>query len=131
MNKLIMTGCLVLAGLLLNAQSWNPYVNQGMFESTPLLPLEFEETGLVSFNFGNTGSSTIEHDKNNPDNNIKIVINLTNGVPDKNNPLAALKGAGKECLTGPMMKQQKHLQESKKQRFLGILREILMLGTKF
>ena len=42
-----------------NAQSWNPYVNDGAANPNPLLPMEFNGGGVLSFHIGNSGSKPL------------------------------------------------------------------------
>ena len=90
MKKFIFACFMLVALSSLNAQSYNPYSNQGVISPSPLLPLEFNGNGVVSFNIGNSGSNPIPYDMNNPTNNMVVVITLNNGIPNKNNPLAAM-----------------------------------------
>ena len=92
MKKTVLVICLIFVGLLGSAQSWNPYVSQGIISPSPLLPVEFDGVGMATFNIGNTGSSPLVYNRANPDNMV-LVIKLFNGVPDKKNPLAALHGS--------------------------------------
>ena len=71
MKKLILAGCLVLGVVFSKAQSWNPYVSQGIISPAAILPVEFGGEGKVSFNIGNTGFSPIIYDRENPVNNLK------------------------------------------------------------
>ncbi len=96
MRKLIIASCMVMTAWMLQAQSWNPYVNQGIIASAPLLPAELNGQGEISFQIGNTGSSPMEYSPDVPENNLKVVISLHNGVPDKNNPLSAIGGSWKD-----------------------------------
>jgi hypothetical protein len=91
MKKTVLIICLLFVCVSANAQSWNPYVSQGVISPSSLLPVEFNGEGEASFNIGNTGSSPLEYNHANPDKMI-LVIKLFNGVPNKKNPLAALKG---------------------------------------
>ena len=92
MKRVILASILVLSAMLSEAQSWNPYVSQGIISL--LLPEEFREPGVASFNLGNSGSSSLLFDRNNPENNLSILITMSDGVPDKRNPVSALKGQG-------------------------------------
>ncbi len=92
MKRVILASILVLGTMLSEAQSWNPYVSQGII--SPLLPEEFREPGVASFNLGNSGSSPLLFDRNNSDNNLSVIITMSDGLPDKRNPLSALKGQG-------------------------------------
>ena len=90
MKKIQLVIYLVFASLLASAQSWNPYVNQGIISQ--LLPEEFGGSGEASFNIGNTGSSALEYNHRDPDA-MTVAIVLLNGVPDRNNPLTSLHGS--------------------------------------
>ena len=50
------------------AQSWNPYVSQGII--SPLLPEEFRVPGVATFNVGNSGSSPLVFDREDGGNNL-------------------------------------------------------------
>jgi hypothetical protein len=82
--------------LSLTAQSWNPYVSQGIISPAPLLPVQLNGKGTVSFNVGNTGGSPLIFDKGTPDNNLRVVISLSYGLPDVDplDPNGALKAIG-------------------------------------
>jgi hypothetical protein len=92
MKRVIFACTLILGTMFSEAQSWNPYVSQGIM--SPLLPGEFKGSGVASFNLGNTGSSAMVFDRGHPGNNLSLVISMSDGVPDKKNPLAALGGPG-------------------------------------
>ncbi len=72
--------------------SYNPYVNSGMISPSPLLPVEMNGTGVISFNFGNTGSDPLEIFDGHV---ISLTITLSNGMPDNANPLDAISGTAK------------------------------------
>ena len=55
MKKLIVLTLFVVSAFGAFAQSWNPFVNQGIVSPAPLLPVEFDGTGELSFKVGNTG----------------------------------------------------------------------------
>lgn len=92
MKRVILVLALLGGAIFSDAQSWNPYVSQGII--SPLLPAEFREPGVASFNLGNSGSSPILFDRVNPENNLSVIISMSDGVPDKKNPMSALKGQG-------------------------------------
>jgi len=50
-------------GFFLNAQnpegSYNPYVNSGIISPSPLMPIELNGDGLISFRIGNTGGDSL------------------------------------------------------------------------
>ncbi len=72
-------------------QSWNPYLNQGIISPAPLQPIEFDGQGTVSFNFGNTGNSSMPLQIG---DELKIEIRYSNGTPNTSNPLSSLSGSG-------------------------------------
>ncbi len=92
MKTIIAISYFIITSLFVNAQSWNPYVNEGLIEPAPMLPIEFEGNAVVLFNIGNSGSSVIEHDQINRENNLILIVSLHNGIPNRNNPMAALRG---------------------------------------
>ena len=75
----------------------NPYLIEGVVEPAPLLPLEFNGTGNLRFDVGNTGSDDIVWVQ---DQAMGMVITLSKGVPDVTDPsdpadaLNALSGPG-------------------------------------
>jgi hypothetical protein len=73
---------LFFMALLSGAQSWNPYVAQGIMDPAPLLPVHLNGTGVASFKVGNSGSSPIPYDPDIPRNNISLVIPLSYGLPN-------------------------------------------------
>lgn len=76
--------------------SWNPYLIQGFVSPAPMLPAEFNGTGTLTFDVGNTGSSDIVWVTN---QEMLITLTLSFGVPnvaDPNNPLQAIT-----AVTGP------------------------------
>ncbi len=96
--------CLVLAILPLAASgvhaqgpNYNPYLIQGIVDQTTtgtggvLLPVEFNGTGFVRFDVGNTGSDDIDVVQG---DQMTLVITLSKGVPNAADPLDALGGAG-------------------------------------
>jgi hypothetical protein len=98
MKKLLLTSIIVLLTCFVFAQSWNPYLSQGIISPAPLSTVESDGVGVVSFNVGNTGSSTLNLDRSNPDSNLVLVISLSNGVPNveplnKKSALKAISGS--------------------------------------
>lgn len=79
------------------SSSYNPYVNQaiigplGTTTLSPLLPVEFNGTGVAQFDVGNAGSSDMSAV---PGDLMTLVITLSKGVPNNADPLAALGGPG-------------------------------------
>jgi hypothetical protein len=90
MKRAVLILCLLFASLFANAeQRYNPYVNQGSVSPAPLLPVEFNGTGLLSFTVGNSGTSALPYIKN---QEMTLIITLSNGVPDNEDPMAAMAG---------------------------------------
>ncbi|MBE0639512.1 MAG: DUF11 domain-containing protein, partial [Bacteroidales bacterium] len=89
MRRGLFTIIIFISALISNAQSWNPYVNQGIVAPAPLLPAEFNGTGTLSFNVGNTGITPLHLVTN---QEMGLVITLSKGVPDNADPIAALGG---------------------------------------
>ena len=108
-SKIILPALLLLGVVGLHAQplpqpppgfedmDTNPYLIEGVVEPAPLLPLEFNGTGNVRFDVGNTGSDDIVWVENQA---MTMVITLSKGVPDVDDPsdpldaLNALSGPG-------------------------------------
>ena len=84
MKKFILACTFFLATLFLIAQSWNPYVSQGIISPAPLIQGQLNGTGVVSFNIGNTGSSPLVYDPDSSGNNMILVISLSRGLPNVN-----------------------------------------------
>jgi len=93
MRKIFLTILLGLTSIFLNAQAnedYAPYLSQGTVVPAPLLPLEFNGSGILYFTMGNAGTQSPLHVD--PTNPMEIAITLSNGVPDNANPLLALGG---------------------------------------
>ena len=90
MKKALIALNFVFVILFAVAQDWNPYVNQGVANPDPLLPVEFDGTGVFSFHIGNTGNKPLSFVRN---QEMTLVISLSNGIPGTENPLAAIGGA--------------------------------------
>jgi len=69
--------------------SYNPYVNAGTVSPSPLYPTQVNGTGILSFNFGNSGSDALDVY---PDQQITLTITLSYGEPNAADPLNALSG---------------------------------------
>lgn len=91
MKRLLMIPAIAILPLATFAQNWNPWVNSGTISPAPLLPLELNGTGILSFNVGNSGSDSLTVGATN-NQQLKLVITLSDGTPDNVNPLAALSG---------------------------------------
>ncbi|MBE0638027.1 MAG: DUF11 domain-containing protein, partial [Bacteroidales bacterium] len=89
MRRGLFTIIIFISALISNAQSWNPYVNQGIVSPAPMLPAEFNGSGTLSFNIGNTGSTILDLRVN---QEMTLKITLSKGVPDNADPIAALGG---------------------------------------
>jgi len=62
--------------------SYNPFVAQGTISPAPLLPLENNGAGVITFKVGNTGSDPLIWDVSKPNNDMILVITLSRGVPN-------------------------------------------------
>ena len=94
MMKRVLTIILAVSGwLMVQAQNsegnYNPYVNSGVISPSPLLPIQVNGTGIVSFNFGNSGSDPLEIYT---DQYITLTITLSYGIPDNINPMLSVGG---------------------------------------
>jgi hypothetical protein len=89
MKRAILLLCFIFTSLFTSAQKYNPYVNQGIISPAPLLPVEFNGTGELLFNVGNSGSSSLPLVTN---QEMTLIITLSNGIPDDIDPLAAMGG---------------------------------------
>jgi len=89
MRKFLLVFTLLIAALYSDAQNWNPYVNQGTFSPEILLPQEFEGAGVLSFVVGNAGYSPLHLVAN---QEMTLIITLSNGIPGNEDPLAAVEG---------------------------------------
>ena len=82
MKQILFSSVLILFALLLFAQSWNPYLSQGIITPAPLQKAGSGGKGLISFYLGNTGSNTLNYDDKDLKTNLILVITLSNGIPD-------------------------------------------------
>jgi hypothetical protein len=82
MKKILFACTIIFSALMSAAQSWNPYVAQGIISPAPLLTVQLKGTGVASFNIGNTGSSPLTYDPGILTNNMLIVISLSGGLPN-------------------------------------------------
>lgn len=89
MKKLLLISLHLAFCISLFAQSWNPSVSQGIVSPAPLLPVEFNGTGELSFNFVNTGGSSLPLTGG---DELTLVVELSYGIPNNVDPLAALTG---------------------------------------
>ena len=90
MNRLLIIALvLIICPLVLDAQSYNPYVSGADISPKPIWPLQAGGTGVLSFNIGNTGNDPlIVYDGN----LITLTITLSYGEPDNLSPLLAIGG---------------------------------------
>lgn len=86
--------------------NWDPYVHSVIISPAPLLPLEFNGTGVCSLKPGNNGGTPLPlGSPGNPTDLMTVQISLANGVPNVANPLDpidalnALGGPGKDYWT--------------------------------
>jgi hypothetical protein len=130
MKKLIIACCFILLAVILDAQSWNPYVSQGMISSV-MLPSEFGGNGEISFNIGNSGSDALVFKQGNtPMDNLSFVVTLKNGAPDKNNPVASIGGTWKSYFDWTYDPAQKSFTAVQKRTIPGSAQGTITLGYK-
>lgn len=89
LKKVFFAVSLFYVTLFSGAQKWNPYVSQGSVNPSPLLPAEFNGTGVLSFKVGNSGDSPITLKTN---QEMTMIITLSYGIPDGNDPVNAVGG---------------------------------------
>jgi hypothetical protein len=75
-------------------ESYNPYFKQGIVSPAPLLPVEFNGTGTLALDVGNTGSTELCLVDG---QEMTMVITLSKGIPNNADPIAAL-GGGRQGL---------------------------------
>jgi hypothetical protein len=74
-------------------EDYNPYFIQGIVSPAPLLPVEFNGTGTLAFDVGNTGSTELCLVAG---QQMTMVITLSKGIPNNADPIAALGGNAKD-----------------------------------
>lgn len=84
---------LVLSAQFAFSQRWNPYVSGGSVTPDPMIPVEFKGTGRLSFTVGNQGEDPLHLVKN---QEMTMVITLSNGLPAHEDPVAAIGGSWAE-----------------------------------
>ena len=82
MKEITLSLVMVFFNFFVVAQSWNPYLIQGVISPSPLKTSGSGGTGLISFYVGNTGSDTLIYNDKDPKINLILVITLSNGIPD-------------------------------------------------
>ena len=87
MKKVLLACIIVFSASFLMAGNWKPFVTQGIVSPASLLPWQLNGTGVVSFNVGNTGIDPIVLI---PNQEMKLVLTFSNGVPNIT-PLTATK----------------------------------------
>ena len=100
MKRIILLFFICISPLFLMGQNpdgnYNPYVNAGTIIPSPLLPVEVNGTGTVSFNIGNSGSDPLDVF---PGQFITLTITLSYGEPDNVDPLSAIGGTAAGLFT--------------------------------
>jgi hypothetical protein len=89
MKKLLTAIIMVVSTLGLSAQSWNPYLNQGIIGPGPLVPEEFNGSGQISLRIGNTGGDVLPLVVG---DELHIEIRLHNIEPSNPDPVLAIGG---------------------------------------
>jgi len=80
---------MILSVSALFAGSWNPYLSQGKITPAPLLPVQSNGSGMVSFIVGNTASDPIDLVTG---QELEVIITFSKGIPGHENPIEALFG---------------------------------------
>jgi hypothetical protein len=73
--------------------NYNPVLLQGIISPAPLLPVEQNGTGEISFKFGNTGDYPMIFDIDKPEYCVLLTIKLSNGIPNNVDPLSSISGS--------------------------------------
>ncbi len=84
MKNILVTFILILTLNAGMAQNYNPAVNSGIMTPAPLI----NGVGECQFNVGNTGSDPL----NNLSQPMVLIVSLSYGVPNNNNPVSAISG---------------------------------------
>lgn len=90
MKKLLLLTIPLFLSVFVYGQNYNPFVAQGIVSPSPLLDVASNGTGQLSFIVGNSGDDPLVLVAN---DSMILTINLSNGVPNNLNPLAALGGS--------------------------------------
>ncbi len=86
----LLISCLAISATAQNPNgNYNPYVNSGTVEPSPLWPTEVNGAGVVRFNIGNTGSDPLNVFD---DQYITLTLTLSYGAPGNANPVDAVGG---------------------------------------
>jgi hypothetical protein len=100
MNRYLIVLAMMLLQPVLQAQdpegSYNPYVNAGTISPAPLHPLQADGTGIISFNFGNSGGDPLGIYT---DQFITLTVSLSYGEPDSTDPLVSVGGSAAGLFT--------------------------------
>ena len=59
MKRLIFLLVFLMSIVYSNAQDMNPFVQNALVEPAPLVPVESDGTGVLSFEVGNSGTDTL------------------------------------------------------------------------
>ncbi len=68
-----------LSPVMVKAQNWNPYVSQAEAIPDPMIPVEFDGEGLLSFRLGNSGDDAMSVVRN---QELTLTLTLSDGVPN-------------------------------------------------
>jgi GEVED domain len=113
--------------------SYNPYLVQGFVAPAPMLPVEFNGTGTLTFDVGNTGSSDIVWVAN---QSMLVTLSLSYGVPnvaDPNDPvqaITAVTGPGAAFFSWEYFPAQKTFRGTQKATIPGGARETINIAYK-
>jgi hypothetical protein len=129
MKRYLMIPAIAFLPLASFAQNWNPLVNSGTVNPAPLLPVELNGTGTLSFNVGNSGSDSLTVGTTS-NNQMKLVITLSNGIPDNVNPNAAVTGTMASKFTWIYNSAQKTYTATQTQTILGLEMGTILIAYK-
>ncbi len=113
--------------------SWNPYLIQGVVSPAPMIPAEFNGTGTLTFDVGNTGSSDIVWVTN---QEMLLTISLSYGVPNVANPndpaqaITAVTGPGAAWFSWEYFPAQNTLRGRQKATIPGSSRQTINIAYK-
>jgi hypothetical protein len=143
MKKILLTTALYGLSLLLAQSqqanppppggSYNPYLIQGFVSPAPMLPAEFNGTGTLTFDVGNTGSSDIVWVTG---QEMLVTLSLSYGVPNVANPndpvqaITAVTGPGAAWFNWEYFPAQKTFRGTQKATIPGGARQTINIAYK-
>ena len=83
----------LISALFVSAQNWNPYITEAAAKPDPMIPIEFDGEGLLSFHIGNSGNKPLHLVTN---QEMTLTISISDGIPNDSIPLMAIGGTWAE-----------------------------------